>query len=343
MFYCFFPTVSFCHIGTFSECAVMEVHIVTFVVCALLFFELFHTAVGNSFSYGSPFNHGSIVYTWDQLLALRHTPSLGTVRSEAKELRSRRRGCRSGVKCKERKRRYKPCLPSVIMGNVRSLPNKMEELTALTRLRREYRECSLICFTETWLSELSPDSHVTLDGFQLIRADRNATESSKKKGGGIAVFVNERWCNPGHISVKEQLCTRDLELLAVSMWPYYIPREFSHVIAMTVYSPPPSAVAAAATEQIHTIVSKLQNQHPQFLLLISSDFNHASLSSALPTFTQYVTCHTRDNRTLDLLYANIKDAYTSSPLPPLRRSDHNLVHLVTQPRPSRHRLYSSGE
>lgn len=32
---------------------------------------------------------------------------------------------------------------------------------------------------------------------------------------------------------------------------------------------------------------------------------------------------------MDLLYANIKDAYTSSPLPPLSRSDHNLVHLVT--------------
>ena len=26
----------------------------------------------------------------------------------------------------------KPCLPSLIMGNVRSLRNKMEELTALT-------------------------------------------------------------------------------------------------------------------------------------------------------------------------------------------------------------------
>lgn len=32
---------------------------------------------------------------------------------------------------------------------------------------------------------------------------------------------------------------------------------------------------------------------------------------------------------MDLLYANIKDAYTSSPLPPLCCSDHILVHLVT--------------
>ena len=65
-----------------------------------------------------------------------------------------------------------------IMGNVRSLPNKMEELTVLTRLQRVYRECSLyMCFTETWLSELSQDSHVTLYRLQLVRADRREGES----------------------------------------------------------------------------------------------------------------------------------------------------------------------
>ncbi|KAI3375418.1 hypothetical protein L3Q82_021909 [Scortum barcoo] len=61
-------------------------------------------------------------------------------------------------------------------------------------------------------------------------------------------------------------------------------------------------------------------------ILISGDFNHASPSSSLPKFTQYVTCHTRDNKTLDLFYANTKEAYHSLPLPPLGRADHNLVH-----------------
>ena len=28
-------------------------------------------------------------------------------------------------------------------------------------------------------------------------------ECSKKKVGGEAMFVKERWCNPGHISVKD--------------------------------------------------------------------------------------------------------------------------------------------
>ncbi|KAL3987852.1 KRAB domain-containing zinc finger protein [Sarotherodon galilaeus] len=180
--------------------------------------------------------------------------------------------------------------------------------------------------TESWLTPLTPDTSVTLPGFQLLRADRTR-ESGKRKGGGLAVFVNDRWCNPGHITVKEQLCSRDIELLAVSMRPYYLPREFSHVIAITAYVPP-SANADAACDTLHSVVSRLQTQSPRALLIISGDFNHASLDSTLPTFTQYVTCPTRDNKTLDLLYANAEEAHSSSPLPPLGRSDHNLVHLV---------------
>ena len=112
----------------------------------------------------------------------------------------------------------------------------MEELTALTRLQREYWECSLICFTETWLNKLSPDSHADLDGFQLMRADRKAKESSTREGGGIAMFVNKRWCNPGHIRVKEQYFSRDIERLVVSIQPYYLLREFLHVIAVKGFS-----------------------------------------------------------------------------------------------------------
>ncbi|KAI3351114.1 hypothetical protein L3Q82_005679 [Scortum barcoo] len=213
------------------------------------------------------------------------------------------------------------------MGNVRPLPNKMDELAALTRHQREYRECSLLLFTETWLTALTPDTAAELDGFTLLRADRSK-ESGKRKGGGLAVLVNDRWCNPGHITVKEQHCCKDIELLAVSMRPYYLPREFTHALVVVVYVPP-SANADAACDVLLSAVSRLQTQHPDALLLISGDFNHASPSSSLPKFTQYVTCHTRDNKTLDLFYANTKEAYHHSlPLPPLGRADHNLVHLL---------------
>ncbi|KAI3351352.1 hypothetical protein L3Q82_005895 [Scortum barcoo] len=85
---------------------------------------------------------------------------------------------------------YRPVLPSIIMGNVRSLPNKMDELAALTRHQREYRECSLLLFTETWLTALTPDTAAELDGFTPPPTeDRRSKESGKRKGGGLAVFV----------------------------------------------------------------------------------------------------------------------------------------------------------
>ncbi|XP_036072236.1 uncharacterized protein LOC118599940 [Oryzias melastigma] len=65
-------------------------------------------------------------------------------------------------------------------------------------------------------------------------------------------------------------------------------------------------------------------------MVISGDFNHASLDSTLASFHQAVDCPTRNNRTIDLLYSNVTDAYTATPLPPLGKSDHNLVFLQPQ-------------
>ena len=163
-----------------------------------------------------------IVYTRDQLLALSSTAVPPHEQPDVpRELRRRRRGCRSGAVRHRRKTCYRPVLTSVIMGNVRSLPNKMDELTVLTWHQRNYRECSIMVLTETWLPELTPDTDVNLDRFQLQRAGRTA-ESGKRKGGGLAVFVNDSWCNSGHITVKEQVCSKDIELLAVSIRPYYL-------------------------------------------------------------------------------------------------------------------------
>lgn len=45
--------------------------------------------------------------------------------------------------------------------------------------------------------------------------------------------------------------------------------------------------------------------------MISGDFNHVSLSSHLTGFKQF-NCLTRQNKTLNLLYANVKDAYRAT-------------------------------
>ena len=64
--------------------------------------------------------------------------------------------------------------------------------------------------------------------------------------------------------------------------------------------------------------------HPEAFIIISGDFNHITLDSTLAAFHQVVNCPTRKNRTIDLLYANIKEAYR------LAKSDHNLVYIQPQ-------------
>lgn len=210
------------------------------------------------------------MYTREVLVSLRGTAKHGIahfIPTELRELRETYRGRRAGVKLKAKTRRrwrYKPFSPSIIMGNVNSLLNKCDELEALVKNQPAYRQCSLMCFSKSWLNDNIADTCVD--------------------------------------------------------------------IATVVYVPP-QAVPADACDVIHETVARALTRHPDAFVVISGDFNHVSLSSHLTGFIQYVDCPTRDNKTVDLLYANAKEAYTATALPPLGRSDDNLVLLLPSYRP----------
>lgn len=99
-----------------------------------------------------------VVYTREELLALSRTGH-GVKHQIPTELRRPYRGYRAGAKLKakmnNRKWRYKPFLPSVLMRNVNSLQNKCAELEVLVRNQWLYMECSLICLSESWLNDIT--------------------------------------------------------------------------------------------------------------------------------------------------------------------------------------------
>ena len=266
-------------------------------------------------------------YTPDELHQLRPAAVERLSLDLPAEMRPRKRGRRGGERVKYRQRRFKPVLPTVIMGNVQSLnDDKVYELSGLTKYDRLFRQCSLLCFTETWLTDTDPDSKAELDGFTLLRQDRDLKRTNKKKGGGVCLYVNNQWCHPGHITVKERVSDKDIELLAVSCRPYYLPREFSNIIVLVVYIHP-KANAKCATDIISRVTHDLQRKSPDALTIINGDFNHCTLSSSLPSFRQFVTCRTRKEKTIDLFYANVKNSFSSTALPALGGSDHNMVSL----------------
>ena len=152
----------------------------------------------------------------------------GTVHDTPEDLKLRYRGSRAGELIKarllEKQWRFKPTIPSCVMGNVNSLANKTVELAALVKNVKLYRECSLLWFTLTRLTINIPDANVELPSFTTLQADRDPKLSGKRKGGGLVLFINNRLCNPRHMTVKEITCCPDIKLLAVRLKPCYLPR-----------------------------------------------------------------------------------------------------------------------
>lgn len=74
------------------------------------------------------------------------------------------------------------------------------------------------------------------------------------------LLVNNGWCHLNHVLIKEQICNGDIELLAVSLRPFNVSREFTVVIVVVVYIPPLANVEVAC-DVIHTAIVRLQEKY----------------------------------------------------------------------------------
>jgi hypothetical protein len=79
----------------------------------------------------------------------------------------------------------------------------------------------------------------------LHRQERTAA-SSKTRGGGLCIFVNNSWCT---ISKEvPSYCLPEVEQLMVICKPHYLPREFSSVFFVAVYYPKNSEAGTDSIE-----------------------------------------------------------------------------------------------
>ena len=108
------------------------------------------------------------------------------------------------------------------------------------------------------------------------------------------------------MSVRYTECTPAAEILTVSARAYYLPREFSHVIIMTVYVPP-SACAREAADRIASHVHDVETRAPDAVKILTGDFNHCDLQKLLPGYQQQIECTTRGQHKLDLFFCSVKD------------------------------------
>ncbi len=231
-----------------------------------------------------------------------------------------KQGRRGGLLVRLRRHPTQPPIPSILLANMQSISNKLDELHCRINTQQDMRSCCVFCFSETWLTLDTPDSAIQPERFSVHRLDRSYEATGKAKGGGVCFLVNNSWCT--EVEVISHSYSPALERLTIKCRPFYSPREFPSVLLTAVYIPPQAKCYGGYGG------APWRYQHLQAISIIAGDFIHCSLRSVLPKYHQHVSCHTRGEKTLDHCYSNIKGAFRSIPRPPFGKSHHSSVLLL---------------
>ncbi len=87
--------------------------------------------------------------------------------------------CKTETKCRSIRSRFSKA-PSLMLSNVRSLCNKIDELES----RMSQLKPDVAVLTESWLDENVPDSSISINDYSIARKDRN------RFGGGLIIYVS---------------------------------------------------------------------------------------------------------------------------------------------------------
>ncbi|GFR66474.1 endonuclease domain of the non-LTR retrotransposon LINE-1 [Elysia marginata] len=121
----------------------------------------------------------------------------------------------------------------------------------------------------------------------------------------------------------------------LSVRPYYLLREFSHVPVTAVYIHSRLNYTQASETSSH--IHDIQTQSPDAFIIVAGDFNDCPRETLLPFLHQLVDTPTRGDNCLDLLFTNIPNSHVCQKLWALGNSDHSLVYLRPKYTPMRHR------
>ena len=210
-------------------------------------------------------------------------------------------------------------LPSLLLSNVTSLTNKMEEVTEAVRTTN----CDVMAITEAW--QIVPEV-CNIENFALfhhLRVDR--------RGGGVALFCRDD-LSPSHLGVD---VPEGVEALWVRVNPHLHPRHTASVIVCVVYHPPRAPTAPLLINHIIETADQLRLRFPASKLIVCGDFNRLDISEIAHhlNLTQVVNFPTHEQATLDLILTDMAEQYSPPrPLPPLGRSTH--ITILWTPAPS---------
>lgn len=87
-------------------------------------------------------------------------------------------------------------LPIIVLANVQSLRGNIDKLQAKVKYPEDYKHAYVLALTETWVKAYDLPFDLEIEGFgETIRLDRDPRRTGKSLGGGLCLYVNQKWCN----------------------------------------------------------------------------------------------------------------------------------------------------
>ena len=140
-------------------------------------------------------------------------------------------------------------VPSILATNIRNLSNTVDELYQVAT----HNKTDVICITETWLSQLVPDSAVSQPGFLLLRNDRK-----NQSGGGV--------------HIKENIpCKQLVESIWVQLRPHSLLQNISIILLGVVYHSTANGEAENVTllDHIQKNMDSYLSKHPNAMVILT--------------------------------------------------------------------------
>ena len=148
----------------------------------------------------------------------------------------------------------------VLHMNVKSLLKSFSFYEALNLKN----SCEVFAVSETWLKPNTPDTLVELEGFNIIREDRN--DATKNRGGGAALYIKSNL----KYSVLKHLSVSLAETCDSSVWVELPSKRSKPIIVGTVYLPPDSDKRKFLEELSNTLTApNMLGKH----VVLCGDFN----------------------------------------------------------------------
>ena len=211
--------------------------------------------------------------------------------------------------------------------NIRSLPKHLDEF----RILMQDNPFDVMCLTETWLNSKWSDSELHIDGYNIIRSDRDDSQ----RGGGTAIYYNSKLMARQRTDINPDL---DIE----ATWLEITFPNRSRTLICTTYCPDKAAYSAFKP-CLETMLERASSEGTE--LLFVGDFNQDMLPKRLSAdardlrqlFTTYqltqlikaptrITAHSKT--LIDHIYTTDTDKVITSGVAQCSISDHSLIYFI---------------